>query len=243
MKLVFETCRRFGSEAGYINDYSFSSLHFSLTLFSLGGAVLGFTSSIALFPDSDLVITTLSNIYGAALPSLIQWYLVDEILDLPRTKDWLGQEAMDETKQSYDDVAEQERGANLPPRLKNKPAAHLLEEYEGVYSSPLFAGDVTITVETDGDENGLKKSELRFLFNTFTSKIEHYHYETFTFKWDFWSMKSLQLMTFITGQDGKVDAVELEYLEEKITFKKQAPSEEDINGQIVFEEYQAQFRM
>ncbi|KAG0049860.1 hypothetical protein BGZ83_005327 [Gryganskiella cystojenkinii] len=207
------------------------------------GGVLGFTSFIALFPDSDLVITALSNIYDAALPTLTSMYLVDEILDLPRTKDWLGQEAMDGTKQSYEDTAEQESGANLPPRLKNKPAAHPLEEYEGVYSSPLFAGDVTITVETDGDKNGLRKSELRFLFNTFTSKVEHYHYETFTFKWDLWSLKPLQLMTFVTGQDGKVDAVQLEYLDEKITFKRQAPLEEDSNEQVVFGENQAQYRM
>lgn len=150
----------------------------------LGGGVLGFTSNIAIFPDSDLVITVLSNIYDATLPSLIPLYIVDEILDLPRTRDWLGQQAMEGTKRSYDEAAEEERGINLPPRLKNKPAVHPVEEYAGVYSSPLFAGDVTITVETDGDENGLKKSELHFMFNAFTSKVEHYHYDTFTFKWD-----------------------------------------------------------
>jgi len=207
-------------------------------LFTLGGGVLGFTSHISLFPDSDLVIVTLANIFKAVLPPFVGLYFADEVLDLPRTRDWLGKESMERAKENYDD-----KEATLPPRLKNKPAAHSLEEYEGVYSSPLYAGDVTISLETVVDENGLRKSELHFLFNRFTSKVEHYHFESFLFEWDFWSSKATQLMTFITGENGNVDGLQLPYLDEKISFKKQARVKHDSNGQSVFGWDQAQLTM
>lgn len=50
-------------------------------------------------------------------------------------------------------------------------------------------------------------------------------------------------MTFVTGEDGKVDAVQLGYMGEKEMFKKQTPFEEDIKGQALFGEDQTQFRM
>lgn len=71
-------------------------------------------------------------------------------------------------------------------------------------------GDVKITLETVEDVNGFKKYELLFLFNNFTSKVEHYHYETFKYTVDMWSMKTVDLMTVVTGQDGEVDALQLE---------------------------------
>lgn len=188
-----------------------------------------------------MVIVTLANIYGSELPALVDLYLMDEILDLPRTKDWLGKEAMDRAKKSYFEVAQANSGAELPPRLKNKPAAHALEEYEGVYSSPLFAGDVTISVESDVDENGLRTSGLHFLFNTFASKVEHYHFETFLYEWDYWAAQQKELMSFVTGENGKVDALQLNYLDKIISFKKQARVKQHNNEQGAFGWDQSQF--
>ncbi|KAG0036735.1 hypothetical protein BGZ83_003630, partial [Gryganskiella cystojenkinii] len=106
------------------------------------------------------------------------------------------------------------------------PAAHPLGDYEGIYASPMFAGDVKISLETEEDADGFKKSELHFLFNTFSSKVEHYHYETFTFVLDGWSVKTKLPLTFITSQDGQVEALQLTYLEERWTFKKQQATKE-----------------
>lgn len=180
---------------------------------------------IMLFPDSDLVITVLSNIYLARLRDTIPYYLADEILDLPRTKDWLGKETTDVTESWFKMTADAAAGVDLPPRLKNRPAAHPLSDYEGVYTHPLFAGDVKITLETEENADGLKKSQLHFLLNAFSSKVEHYHYETFTFIFDMWSSKQKQAATFITGQDGQVEGLQVVfnwlYSKETWTFKKQ----------------------
>ncbi|KAF9284566.1 hypothetical protein BGZ68_004601 [Mortierella alpina] len=173
---------------------------------------LGFSSMIAFFPDSDLVITILSNIYVAMLPNYLPYYLVDEILDLPRTQDWTGQVALDMTAYVFNWTAQEARG-NFPPRQTNKPASHALNQYLGAYSHPLFAGDVTITLED-------KSNNLHFHFTTFDSKMEHYHFETFSFVFDEWSSKKAQLLTFITGEDGEVSGLQIEYGEKKRTFDK-----------------------
>ena len=174
-----------------------------------------------LFPDSDLVITILSNIYATILPDMIPYYLADEILNLPRTKDWIGKETIDRTEKSFKAMADAESGANLPPRLKNKPAAHPLSNYEGVYTHPLFAGDYKITLETAEDVNGVKQDELHFYFTTFSSKVEHYHFETFTIMCDLGPVKSKNVITFVTGENGQVEALQLDAW----TLKKQSAKE------------------
>ncbi|KAG0041959.1 hypothetical protein BGZ83_001074 [Gryganskiella cystojenkinii] len=195
------------------------------------GNTLGFSSMIVLFPDSDLVITVLSNVVAAQLANTIPYYLADEILSLPRTIDWLGKETMDTTETFFKLKAEGESDIRLPPRLKNKPAAHAIETYVGEYAHPLFTGNVKITLASnegnlDADGFEQKGKQLHFLFNTFASKMEHYHYETFTYLFDLWSVKTKLPLTFITGQDGQVEALQLTYLEDKWTFKKQQAAKE-----------------
>ena len=51
--------------------------------------------------------------------------------------------------------------------------------------------------------------------------MEHYHFETFSFVYDLWSSKEAQLLTFITGEDGEVSGLQLEYEEKKWTFEKE----------------------
>lgn len=184
---------------------------------SIGGNTLGFSSMIALFPDSDLVIATLTNIYVAILPDYLHYYLADEILNLPRTQDWTGQVSVERTARLFNRTAENSKGINFPPRQKNSPASHPLIQYQGVYSHPLFAGDLTITLEETN-----KNLHIRFI--TFEGKMEHYHFETFSYHRDIWSIKEAQLLTFITGEDGEVQGLQFEYLEKKWTFQKKISS-------------------
>jgi hypothetical protein len=163
------------------------------------------------------VISVLTNVPSASLPRYLPYYIVDEILNLPRTRDWIGQVSLDSITRTYNQNAQDAIG-NFPPRQKNSPASHPLVQYEGVYSHPLFAGDVTITLEED------EKKALHFHFTTFESKMEHYHFETFSFIIDMWSTKEAKLLTFITGEDGEVQGLQLEYLEKKWNFQKKGSS-------------------
>lgn len=242
-------------------------LPFTLSLSSpkkKGGNTLGFSSMIVFFPEADLVITTLTNTYAAILPNVLHYYLADEILNLPRTKDWTGQVALTMTERKFNSTAEAARG-NFPPRQKNKPTSHPLIQYEGAYSNPLFAGDITITLEED-------KKTLHFQFTTLSSRMEHYHYESFTIVLDMFSVKVKEILTFFTGTDGQVQGLQIEYLDKKWTFEKKPSSssssmiknkvachevmnevqdevefeqdEEEEEEQDVFsQEYPAQFRM
>ncbi|KAF9955264.1 hypothetical protein BGZ70_010296 [Mortierella alpina] len=191
----------------FMDSYKGQAMYFH------GGNTLGFSSMIALFPDSDLVITILSNSFVAMLPNFLHFYLADEILDLPRTQDWTGQVALEMSAYFFNKTAQAARG-NFPPRQKDKPASHALNQYVGAYLHPLFAGEVTITLENT-------TNHLHFHFTTFDSKMEHYHFETFSFAFDMWSSKEAQLLTFITSEDGEVSGLQIEYEEKKWTFEKE----------------------
>ncbi|KAG0368021.1 hypothetical protein BGZ54_002831 [Gamsiella multidivaricata] len=214
-----------------------------------GGNVFGFTSNIVLFPDSDLVVAVLSNIYGAELPTFVPYYLADEILNLPRTQDWMGQVAVNSTIETYDAIAKGSQGT-FPPRIKNKPTTHPLHQYAGVYSNPLF-GNISITLERSEADEVIKKG-LHMRFKTFQSPMEHYHFDSFVFVLDMWSIKSRQMLTFTTGEDGKIEGFQLKYLDAIQVFKKEKGSgshcghedeNEDEEEVPSWEQESAQYRM
>ncbi|KAI8596036.1 hypothetical protein EDD21DRAFT_17737 [Dissophora ornata] len=212
-----------------------------------GGNVLGFTSNIVLFPDSDLVVAVLSNIFAAQLPTFVPFYLADEILGLTETQDWMGEVAVGLTRNLYESIANVTHGT-FPPRIKNKPATHLLHQYVGVYSNPLF-GDMSITLEKSEAE-GVFKKELHFQFNTFQSTMEHYHFDSFIVVFDLFSVKYPQMLTFITGEDGKIEGFQFKYLDSTEVLIKKKGSEshcdeedEDVDMELRFGQESVQYRV
>ncbi|KAI1317590.1 hypothetical protein EDD11_008160 [Mortierella claussenii] len=183
-----------------------------------GGNVLGFTSNIVLLPDSDLVIAVLSNLYAAQLPTYVPCYLADEILNLPRTQDWMGQVAVNSTLEQYHALAKARQG-KFPPQIKNKPTTHSLHQYAGVYSNPLF-GNFSITMERN-ETDGVSKKGLHMHFKIFQGPLEHYHFDSFIFVLDMWSIKNREMLTFTTGEDGKVEGFQFKYLDEMQVFNKE----------------------
>ncbi|GJJ75563.1 D-alanyl-D-alanine carboxypeptidase [Entomortierella parvispora] len=203
-------------ELGPATTYSFgwfADSYKGQSVYYHGGNTLGFSSIIALFPESDLVIASLTNTYAAMYPNFVYYYLADEILNLPKTQDWT-EAALAMTERVYNGTEEARKG-NFPRRQKNTHPSHPLKEYVGVYTHPLFAGDVTLT---------LKDNHLIFHFTTFVSRMEHYHFDSFSFTFDVWSVKSAQLVTFLTGQDGKISGFEFEHIDKMLIFEKKEES-------------------
>ncbi|KAF9340675.1 hypothetical protein BGX26_008912, partial [Mortierella sp. AD094] len=99
------------------------------------GSVPGYRSELTLVPNSDLVIASLTNIDVAQLLANIPYYVLDEILDLPKTQDWITGESIKDTLRVYKNHAEEAKG-DLPERVENKPPAHRLGEFVGNYSHP-----------------------------------------------------------------------------------------------------------
>ncbi|KAF9910099.1 hypothetical protein EC991_007231 [Linnemannia zychae] len=167
-------------------------------VFYHGGGNPGYKSMLAFYPDDDLVVSVLTNVYITDLPLALPYYIADGILGLPQTVDWLNDFAPNRTQQTYNSYAQARN--SLPKRVEGKPYSHPLIDYAGVYTHPVF-GLVTITLL----DNGALHLKLR----TFETQLEHYHYESFKgYVHDFVN-KGVIFLTFVTESKGGVDAVEV----------------------------------
>lgn len=165
--------------------------------FLLDGSNPGYVSHLALFPDADLVIAHLANIHITNLPSSLFYYIADELLDLPRTEDWLFEAAIEDTQRVYDHFARLAKG-DLPERVENQPPCHQLSDYTGEFTHPVY-GKITIRLE-EGTSLFMKMS-------VYDYKLEHYHYESFTTLLHDFTVKFGLLFTFVTDSSGKVDSI------------------------------------
>ncbi|KAG0024598.1 hypothetical protein BGZ80_000899 [Entomortierella chlamydospora] len=173
------------------------------------GSVPGYRSELALVPNSDLVIACLANI-DAALLTNISYHVLDEILDLPKTQDWITSEFVKDTLRIYEDYANIAKG-DLPERIENRPPAHGLGAYVGDYSHPVY-GNISIRLEEE---------LLFFKMRTFDNEMEHYHFDSFkAFLHDF-ATKLTILVNFQTGQDGKVEGFKVDFDHGPLEFRRE----------------------
>lgn len=168
--------------------------------FSLAGSNPGYRSNLAFFPDDDLVIAHLANLQVTDLPSSLPFYIADNLLNLPKTEDWIHEYTLKKTQETYDIYAMMAKN-DIPDRIEDKPYTRDLIDYTGEYTNPIY-GKFTITLQEDG-------SGLCMKMRTIESKLEHYHYDSFKgFAHDF-VLKGNLLFTFKTGSKGAVEAIEI----------------------------------
>jgi hypothetical protein len=154
---------------------------------------------LAFYPDDDLVIAHLANIYITELTTNLQYYIADGILGLPKTEDWINEVTHEMTQATYD-VFAMAREGDIPDRIEGKPHSHEPIDYVGEYTHPMV-GKVVVTLQEDGS--------LFMKVRTLESKLEHYHYDSFKgYVHDFTSKGSM-LLTFQTGGKGDITAFEM----------------------------------
>ncbi|KAG0317177.1 hypothetical protein BGZ97_005777 [Linnemannia gamsii] len=140
----------------------------------------------------------------------IPYYIADRVLNLPKTKDWLFDVAVQETRDLYRlfgaDNNPEILDSRFPPRLQQKPPTRLLEEFAGEYTHP-YAQKILIRVKPGtSEEDGAPA--LACKLGAFDRTLEHYHYNSFrlqllddliddTFAYPL-------LLTFVVGHDGLV---------------------------------------
>lgn len=171
----------------------------SLLILMLGGLIAGYKSGLDIYPDLDLVVAVLANVNKAALTEQLSHYILDELLDLPRTKDWLFDVSPEETKTEYT-MAEMGLKGQFP-KIENRPPAHALKEYAGVYTH-LAQGDISIVYNETEDA-------LYFKHPAFDSKLEHYHFDMFKVVLSIFMNAWAVGVRFETGADGKVGSLTL----------------------------------
>ncbi|KAG0006848.1 hypothetical protein BGZ65_002883 [Modicella reniformis] len=180
------------------------------------GSVCRNCTSLTIYPHADLVIAQLFNIYPCELGPILDYHIVDELLNLPKTENWLLDVAVKETKMAYDTLASTLHG-NLPQRVLNRPPTHPWQAYVGMYFNPVF-GDISVRMERNivtGEE------ALFFIYVSFDDQLVHYHYDAFVMTFDMNPEPSSSLATFQTGRDGMVAALTVEfYLQGPFEFKR-----------------------
>ncbi|KAG0289375.1 hypothetical protein BGZ96_007072 [Linnemannia gamsii] len=159
----------------------------------------GYRSYLAFYPDDDLVIAHLANIFITELPRNLQYYIADGILELPKTEDWINEVTHEMTQETYDMHAMAREG-NIPDCIEGKPCSHELVDYVGEYTNSTD-GEVAITLLKDGS--------LFMKVRTLESRLEHYHYESFKAYVHDFALKGNMLVTFQTSGKGDVNTMEI----------------------------------
>ncbi|KAG0042188.1 hypothetical protein BGZ83_000792 [Gryganskiella cystojenkinii] len=163
------------------------------------GGSPGYRSSIALFPHDDLAVICLANNSISELISWIPNYIADRVLRLPMTKDWLFDEAVEDTRDEYkkNDLAEEEK--RLPPQVNDKPTTRELKDFVGKYTHPYAA---PFFIQTITDEHG--NDALAFKIFPFEGTLAHYHYDSYLLKVVDDKFPMIALLTFIADDNGSI---------------------------------------
>lgn len=165
---------------------------------NVGGLISGYKSGLDIYPDLDLVIAVQANVNKTALTENLSHYILDEILDLPRTKDWFFEVSPKETGETYT-MSDQAIQGKFPKKIENLPPVHSLEEYTGVFTHPAF-GDISFVYSEAEDA-------LYFKHLAFDIKMEHYNFEVFKVVLRFLGTAWAVGFQFETGVDGKVGSL------------------------------------
>jgi len=131
------------------------------------GGVDGFTSVVGVLPQDGIGIVVLANKNLSTLPRLIEYELLDRILELPE-RDWI-KEGVEQLQNGKKAALENKASEDLH-RKKETASSHPLASYEGEYEHPGYG---RVIVE-------LKDGNLTATYNDITSTLGHWHYDVFS---------------------------------------------------------------
>ncbi len=169
----------------FINDYR------GRKLVMHGGTIDGFRASIVLVPSSKLGVAVLTNLNGTQMPEAVCYTVVDLLEALPR-KDWNGR--ISEQAKLFEAETNKAVLAKLGARKKDTKPSRELAAYAGTYEDAAY-GKAEISLVNGG---------LIISWSNFNSKLEHFHFDTFT------AMEprlGLEQTQFTLGADGEVSGM------------------------------------
>ena len=174
------------------------------------GLIAGMSSEVILFPKLELGIVILNNSQGAGfLNGLVSYILLDEYLNIESGINWLEMgKGMQQQQESMGDP-ETEKVWEIVELNKNKFLN--TKDYIGVYEDPWF-GSIEVFE---------KKGEL--WFKSYKSpklngKMSLYKENTFAIKWEYQDMNADAFATFLTNENGTVEAIKMKGISKFIDF-------------------------
>ncbi|MBN2778736.1 MAG: serine hydrolase [Bacteroidales bacterium] len=162
------------------------------------GGFDGMISQTVLIPELDYGFVVLTNNLSMFY-TVVQSQLLDYITKGEIDSKW--SDYFLRIEQWISDYDKEEKQAWIDARVANTKPAHPLVDYTGVYNSDVY-GDVIVEV----------KSQKLYVTMTHTSiyhgELNHWHYETFTVKFDDTPSLPQGTVNFITDKNG--DVVEMQ---------------------------------
>jgi CubicO group peptidase (beta-lactamase class C family) len=166
---------------------------------SHNGGLQGVVTKVTMLPELKLGIIVLTNQEEDAALDAINWTIVDEYLNAPKT-DWVA--AFVENKKHEQESAAKALAAAASQRdTRSKPSLPL-EAYAGRYRDPWY-GDVEI--EKRGASLAIRFTHSQAL----TGKLEHWQYDTFIARWNNRTLLADAYATFVLNPDGSVAQVKM----------------------------------
>ncbi|HKK28260.1 MAG TPA: serine hydrolase [Gemmatimonadota bacterium] len=138
-----------------------------------GGSIDGMRAEVALMPEERLGLVVLTNKGGSSLGTPLMFRIFDAFLGAPR-KDWAAryasvQDSMERQQEKREEDLRKSRVEGTEPSLE-------LSGYAGTYADSLY-GEVRVR-ERDG------ALVLDYDDGAFTSRLEHWNYDTFRARWN-----------------------------------------------------------
>ncbi len=161
-----------------------------------GGGIDGFISLLSFMPREKTGMIVLTNATGVtpavAVTTTVTRGVYDRILGLEPV-DWVGRV---KEQQAKAEAAEKE-GEEREARIEGTSPSHALEDYVGIYEHPAYG---TLKIELEGDHLGVT-------FSSFSSPLEHFHYDVFEVPEDPLDPASGTKLMFLYNKNGVIDRV------------------------------------
>lgn len=182
-----------------------------------GGNIDGFSAGVCLLPMDSIGIVVLTNMNGTPIPTIMEYYLTDLLLDLEET-DW-----SEDMRGDYEKMMEAMSNSSEEDLMKiegTSPAKEL-SAYSGTYHHPGY-GDVLVSMGDTG---------LVMTYNDNESTLGHYHYDVFQANSGVYNTMKIQ---FFLNEEGELSecAIGMQAGVEKIRFDKQPETLEMEEGTL-----------
>jgi CubicO group peptidase (beta-lactamase class C family) len=159
------------------------------------GVLSGFRALVTMAPGKKLGFVVLANLNGTQMPEALTNSLLDEYLELPKTRDW-NAHMLTAAKKSEEKEALEKR-EKLAARKKDTRPSLDLAAYVGTYEEPAY-GEARVT---------LKDGKLQVEWARFQGSLEHWHFDTFQAKGA--AALNDAMATFTLNAEGLVESMRL----------------------------------
>jgi CubicO group peptidase (beta-lactamase class C family) len=157
-----------------------------------GGNIDGFSTMTTLMPRHNIGVVALCNMSGSPLPWIVCINAYERLLGLSITP-WSDRFQAD--KATYEAGEKEGEAKNEADRVPDTQPSHPLDAYVGEYEHPGYG---TLRFELEDGALGAQLNAIRYA-------ATHYHYDTWTLKWELWD--SEHKATFATDVRGDIASI------------------------------------